>query len=78
MSTRPKFLLQHILQYKVSGGEVGEPTFQKLCKHSWYLTEKNVVFALFSCRTAMKQSKQMKCNKTKKSKVLKHEKQCKQ
>jgi len=35
MSTRPKFLLQHILQYKASDGEVHEPSFQKRCKHSW-------------------------------------------
>jgi len=48
-----KCLLQHIPQYKASDGEVGEATFQKLCKHSWYLTEENVVFVLFSCSAAV-------------------------
>jgi len=24
-----------------------------LCKHNWYLTEENVVFALFSCSAAV-------------------------
>jgi len=39
MSTRPKFLLQHILQYKASDGEVGEAAFlgaQALSlEHTW-------------------------------------------
>jgi len=42
-----------IVQYKASDGEVGEPAFQKVCKHSWYLTEKNVLFALLSCSAAV-------------------------
>jgi len=55
ISTRPKFLLQltRILQYVASDGEVGEPAFQKLCKHSWYVTEENVIFALFRCSAAV-------------------------
>jgi len=50
MSTKPNFLLQHILQYKANDGKVGEAAFQKLCKHNWYLIEENVTFALFSCK----------------------------
>jgi len=50
MSTRPKFLLQHILQYKASDGEVSEAPFKSfantigiLLKKIWYLLYLTVV-----------------------------------
>jgi len=45
--------LKDIQQYQAYDGEVGEASFQKLCKHSWYLIEENVVFSLFSCSAAV-------------------------
>ena len=44
--------LQNMLQYKAYNENVGQAAFQKLFEHTWYLTEENVVFAMFRCNEA--------------------------
>ena len=40
--------LQNMLAYKSLGPEIAEARFNMLLKHKWYISEKTVVFTLFS------------------------------